>query len=369
MKLRTHTRPAKPARFAPQWFRVLAAAGISLGTGLSAWAQSGSEDTTLFGTLGQLNAGVTVQNTLAINPNACVPTATANGLAYLWNYAAAESQPAPLSYAPGYTSVNNLATAMGTMNNNYYQYYNAANQLVYTSMNTRNDAAAAAAGATTYALRQNIGGTPTYGMFNGLQSYLSQNGANPAPNVSISGLIAAATPGGWLSGSLNGGMNVNRGTPTAQYLVNQLNAHDAVELTLEWGQFNNNNINTGAWTTQGGHEVLLGALSLSGGTGSITYSDPQGNPTSAGGMTGTLTLGADGYLYVSGFTQTLLDENPPDIQDALPGAPAPTQYARIDVAMVEAVPEPAIFGGLAAAGALLLAVTRPRPRQAGGHQA
>ncbi len=251
---------------------------------------------------------------------------------------------------------------MGTSNNNYYQYYNAANQLVYTSKNVRNDATAASLGATQFALRQNIGGTGTYPMFNGLQSYLSAGGQNPSPNITISGVVGGATPAGWLNGPLNGGMNVANATPTAQYLANQLNAHNAVELTLEWGVFNNNNVNTGTWTSQGGHEVLLGSLSLSGGTGSILYSDPEATATSAGGMSGTLTLGADGYLYVSGFTQTLLDENPPDLQDALPGAAAPTQYARIDDVMVEAVPEPATFGLLSALGGLLLTSGRYLPR-------
>ncbi len=277
---------------------------VSLGLASSARAQSGSEDTTLFGTFGQLNAGVTYANTLAVNPNACVPTATVNGLAYLYNEYGASA----LSYAPSYTSVNNLAQAMGTSDNNYYQYYNAANQLVYTSKNTRNDAAAAAQGATTYAFRQDIGGTGTYPMFNGLQSYLSAGGQNPSPLISISGEVGGATPASWLNGPLNPGMNVANATPTAQYLANLLNAHDAVELTLEWGITANNTVN-GAWTSQGGHEVLLGSLSLSGGTGTILYSDPEATATSAGGMSGTLTLGADGYLYVSGFSQTLLDEN------------------------------------------------------------
>jgi len=331
---------------------------VSLGIVSSAQAQSGSEDTTLFGTFGQLNAGVTYQNGLAVNPNACVPTATVDGLAYLYN----EFGPSTLSYAPSYTSVNNLAQAMGTSNNNYYQYFNAANQLVYTSVNAPNNAAAAARGATTYTYSQNIGGTGTYPMFNGLQSYLSAGGQNPSPQISISGEVGGATPAGWLNGPLNAGMNVANATPTAQYLVNQLNAHNAVELTLEWGVFNNNNINTGTWTSQGGHEVLLGSLSLSGGTGSIVYSDPEATATSAGGMSGTLTLGADGYLYVSGFTQTLLDENPPDLQDSLPGAGGATQYARIDDVMVEAVPEPAIFGLLGAMGGLLVTAGRYLPR-------
>jgi len=333
---------------------------VSLGIASSARAQSGSEDTTLFGTFGQLNAGVTYQNGLAVNPNACVPTATVNGLAYLYNEYGAST----LSYAPSYTSVNNLAQAMGTSDNNYYQYYTAANQLVYTSKNVRNattDAAATALGATQIAFRQDIGGTGTYPMFNGLQSYLSAGGLNPSPNIKISGVVGGATPAGWLNGPLNPGMSVANATPTAQYLATQLNAHNAVELTLEWGVTDDNTVN-GKWTSQGGHEVLLGSLSLSGATGSLIYSDPEATATSAGGMSGTLTLGADGYLYVSGFTQTLLDENPPDLQDALPGAPAPTQFARIDDVMVEAVPEPATFGILGALGGLLLTAGRFAPK-------
>jgi hypothetical protein len=333
--------------------QALAIALLGLTAAWSARAQSASEDSTLFGMFGQLNAGVTVVNAQPINVNACVPTATVDGLAYLYNYANSESQPAPLSFAPSYTSVNNVATAMGTFNNTYYQYYNAANALVYTSVNARNDAAAAALGATTFATRPNIGGTPTYNMYNGLQSYLSAGGANPSPMVSISGLVGGATPAGWLSGALNGGLNnVANGTPTAQYLANNLNAHNAVELTLEWGIFNGN-----TWVSQGGHEVLLWSINLgNGGTGTIQYLDPYG--TTAGGMTANLVLNADGYLYGSGFTVTPADDNPPDLVDGAPGAGGPTQYFRIDDVMVESVPEPATFGLFGAIGSLLVMARR-----------
>jgi hypothetical protein len=318
---------------------LLGAVLLSLSIAPVARAQSGSEDINLFGTLGQLNAGVTFANALNIQPNACVPTATANGLAFLENYQLSISQSDPLSFSPTYASVNNLATAMGTYNNTYYQYYNATNKLVYTSKNVRNaatDAAATALGATTVATRSNIGGTPTTWMFNGLQSYLGAGGANPAPTVSISGRIGGATPAGWLQGALNPGMSIAQNTiPTATYLANALNANLAVELTLEWGVFNGN-----TWVSQGGHEVTLDAINLgNNNTGTIQFLDPYA--TSAVLMNGTLNLNADGYLYVT--EQTVAppaDDNPSDLEDSAPGGAVAALTGRIDVAMIESVPEP-----------------------------
>jgi len=237
---------------------------------------------------------------------------------------------------------------MGTYNNTYYQYYDAANNLVYTSVNARNDAAAAALGAVSFATRPNIGGTPTTSMFNGLQSYLSAAGANPSPTVSISGRIGGATPASWLPGALNPGMSIAQNTiPTAAYLAGALNSNFAVELTLEWGVFNGN-----TWVSQGGHEVTLDAINLGNmGTGTIQFLDPYG--TSAGFMNGTLSLNADGYLYVSEQTAAPPpDDNPADLQDSEPGTTA-ALLGRIDVAMIESVPEPST-GALAGAALLLL---------------
>ena len=323
---------------------------LGLSIALVARAQSGSENTAFFGSLGQLNAGVTVANALNIQPNACVPTATADGLAFLENYQLSISQPDPLSFSPTYASVNNLATAMGTYNNTYYQYYNAANNLVYTSKNARNDAAAIALGATTFATRSNIGGTPTTWMFNGLQSYLGAAGDNPSPTISISGRIGGATPARWLQGALNPGMNIAQNSiPTAAYLANALNSNFAVELTLEWGVFNGN-----TWVSQGGHEVALDAINLgNAGTGTIQFLDPYG--ASPIFMNGTLTLNADGYLYVT--EQTVApppaDDNPSDLEDSEPGGVVAALTGRIDIAMIESVPEPSA-GWLAGSALVIL---------------
>jgi hypothetical protein len=259
-----------------------------------------------------------------------------DGLTFLENYQLSISQPDPLSFSPTYASVNNLATAMGTYNNTYYQYYNAATNLVYTSKNARNDAAAIALGAVSYAQRDNIGGTPTTWMFNGLQSYLGAAGANPAPTISISGQIGGATPAGWLQGAFNPGMSLAQNTtPTAAFLANALNANYAVELTLEWGVFNGN-----TWVSKGGHEVTLDAINLGNdGTGTIQFLDPY--DTSAVLMNGTLNLNADGYLYVT--EQTVAppaDDNPSDLEDSEPGGVVAALTGRIDVAMIESVPEP-----------------------------
>jgi len=60
-----------------------------------------------FGTLSQLNSGVT--GTDALRKNSCVPTAVANGLAFLDNH-----YHIPGLMLPGYGTVNTLSTDMGT---------------------------------------------------------------------------------------------------------------------------------------------------------------------------------------------------------------------------------------------------------------
>ena len=327
-------------------------------------AQSSSEDSTLFGMFSQLNSAVTYANGLAVNVNACVPTATVDGLSYLYNYAVSENQSAPLSYSPTYTSVNNLAMSMGTFNNNLYRYYNGGT-LAATSINAPNANYQALYGNPV--IQQNVGGTYTYDMFNGLQSYLGAGGANPAPGISISGEIGGATPISWLGGNLNPGMNVANAIPTAQYLANNLNAHNAVELTLEWGTFNN----VGAWQSKGGHEVLLWSVNLgNNNTGTIQMLDPWGTgngatsaTATANGLTADIFVGADGYLYGNNFSDTPADENPSDPTTGAPGAPGAGIYFRIDDVMVEAVPEPGVLGLYGGIAGLILAWVLPKRTQ------
>ncbi|MGA2605179.1 MAG: hypothetical protein ABSG14_13205 [Verrucomicrobiia bacterium] len=303
-------------------------------------AQYGYEDPGLFGNLGQLNSQVTYVNdnlaaansvldpfqdySVAVGPNACVPTATADALTYL------QAIYGPLTYTPTYTSVNNLASEMQTFNLNTGGPV-TVNGKVYN-----------------YA---NKGGTYTINMLNGLQAYLGLGGDNPAPTISISGEIAPQTAGGtpasWLNNgaTLNLGMNIAQNTiPTAAYLANALNDNWAVELTFEWG-----NLNGSTWNSLGGgHEVALDSIDLNGTTGTIEFVDPAGTNggTNAVVKDATLTLGSDGYLYVTG--QTYIG----DVDDFAPGD-GQANAGRIDVAMIESVPEPSTCS-LAIVGSLVL---------------
>jgi hypothetical protein len=325
---------------------LLGAVLLSLSVAPVARAQTGSENTSLFGTFGQLNAGVTVLNGILIGTNACVPTATVNGLTFLENYQLSISQPDPLTFSPTYTSVNFLATAMNTQNNSYYVYTNAAgNYSGYYSVNAPNNAAAALSNGVGYYVLANRGGTPTTSMFNGLQSYLSPTGNNPAPTVSISGQIAAATPTNWLSGTFSNGMNIALNTtPTAGFLANALNTNAAVELTFEWGVFNTN----GAWVSLGGHEVTLESISMTNTAGAMQYLDPWGS--SAVQTLGTVT-NIGGYLYVTDTTTNIPFDYLEDTNDVydpydtnnivtLEPGDGSSLLGRVDVAMIESVPEP-----------------------------
>lgn len=302
-------------------------------------SQSGSETLSYFGALGQGNGGVTYvnpnyANSVAVGPNACVPTATANGLAFLENYANFGLDiPSPFTTTPNaYPQVNNLAAAMGTFNTTK-----------------------SGAGGWT-----NLGGTYTTSMFNGLQNYLGTGGSNPAPTVSISGQYAGGTPATWFTGTFNKGLNLANSTPSPAFLAGALNANEAVEITLEWGSYNGNTWNA----LGGGHEVTLNSINMASGSGTIGFIDPWGsgvgsNPGTDGvNVNGTVSL-VNGYLYVT-YPITV---SGPDPTDNNPGDVVGSngETGRIDVAMVEAIPEPSTWL-LGSAVLFLLIARRPDRR-------
>ena len=248
------------------------------------------------------------------------------GLSYLDAYQASISNPNPLSFAPTYTSVNNLITSMST-----------------TSSGTYMDDAA-----------------------NGLKSYLSPTGANPAPTVSVTGQYTAVaasgvnwTPG-WYSGGAGMGGSFNNVIPTASFLANALNANDGVEFTLLWGK-------------SSGHEVTLQSISLSGTNGTISFYDPWGTSqitataTNAGAsatlVTADLELLGSGFLYVTYPTNNSISgmEPDPDEENDLAGDNN-GQSGLIIADMVEAVPEPGSFvlAGTACAAAVVFRIIRRR---------
>jgi hypothetical protein len=246
--------------------RFFGALGFSF-AGMLARAQTGSETLSYFGTIGQGNAAIVAANGQDVADNACVPTATANGLTYLENYYNfALDEPSPFSTSPNTTTqVNNLITAMQT---------------------TRD-------------------GTQTDNEFNGLVSYLSPTGANPSPSVKVTGQYSPLTPGGWLAGTgfPAGVANVN---PTVSYLANALNANDGVELGIQWGSTSG-----GTFTpSRGGHEVTLQSISFNptSDTGSITFIDPWGTTQTDGG--GNRHAGGTAEVVGDTFSASLsVDQN------------------------------------------------------------
>ncbi len=137
---------------------------------------------------------------VAVGPNACVPTSTANGLTYLENYMNYTLDlPSPFSTSPNaFGQVDDFAQRQQTFNL------------------TKTDGMP----AENYS---DLGGTYTTYMFNGTRSWLDAN--NPAHNVTMSGEVATGTPGSWIQGAYAADTNVAANTtPTAGYLAGLLNA-------------------------------------------------------------------------------------------------------------------------------------------------
>ena len=179
----------------------------------AAQAQTATEPLSDFGFLGQGNAGITVANGLNIQFNACAPTAVDNGLTFLQNFYAA---PLFSQNVNTYAAVNNLATAMGTENNNFWVYKNGVGQLGYVNANA-GGAAPAYAGWTYVKTLLNVGGTSQQNIYNGTGTYLGTvNPTGGGPSVSY-------------------GQDFN---PVASTLYNYLQADNAVEIGITWGTNN-----------------------------------------------------------------------------------------------------------------------------------
>ena len=327
--------------------RLCAGAGVVCALAISSisYGQSASETMNYFGSLGQASATVTNTNaaymgvynqySVAIGPNACCPTAVIGGLTYLENYDNVTNDTDPFTTSPNSAAqINNLATAMNT--------YNTTN-------------------STGNPMWTNVGGTLIPSSFNGLQSYLSSTGANPAPTVTISGQVSPSTPAPLLqtslantaAGTYNAGTNVANVTPTAQFLANALAANDGVEIGIQWGSYSGTTFTP---MNGGGHMLTLQSINMSGGTGTIDFYDPWGPGTNAGTTNGYVfatVSTVDGFLYVTypiTWTGGDLDNSGNTSPFEAIGA-STGQTGRIVYDMVEAVPEPT-SGVLAVAGLL-----------------
>jgi len=251
-----------------------------LSIALAAQAQTASEPLADFGSLGQGNAGVTVVNGLNIQYNACAPTAVANGLTFLQNYFAA---PIFSQNVNSYATVNALATAMGTANNNYWVYKNiTTGRLSYYNANVNPQNVPAAPAGTVYVKTlYNVGGTSAQNIYNGVGTYLrTVNPTGGGPSVSY-------------------GQQFN---PTATTLYNDLNADDAVEVGILWGTNtvatpNNPSI---VKASGGGHFVTLESITMNGNSGTMKIIDPWGASTPAGGPGSTANLVTLNYTVQGG---------------------------------------------------------------------
>ena len=237
---RTPDSPRRGLSFLPLAALCLAAAA-AVGQAQTASENYGNVDTWL----GQGNASVTGPQ--ALRDNACVPTASANGLSYVEAYQLFVSKPDPFTVSPNdYTAVNALITSMGT---------------------------------TT-------GGTTTSGQMNGLKSYLGAGGANPAPNIKLSGQVSpmevAGVNGltGFYGGGVNAGIAMRNENPTARFMAHALSQNSGLEMGIAWGS-----VSGGTFTAAGGHEVTVTSINMSGGSGTIGILDPWG--TEVGGHAGS----------------------------------------------------------------------------------
>jgi len=260
-----------------------------------------------FGTLGQLNPGIKVKNPSPIGPNACVPTATIDGLIYLENYAVTgQKEVDPFTTSPNtYVQLDNLATAMATFNTTttitYYKYLNnfgvTVTLLAQATAKQIKALGLVANSLTITKVTKNVGGTYVNNMYNGLQSYLSKTGKNPAPRVLFSGQqYPASVPANWYSAT--GGKVPNwvaTEKPTASFLANALTDNDGVEIQVQWGNYTK----AGTFNPTGGaHQLTLDYITFNTktDTGMIGYLDPEGSANAATPFMTKLSL-VNGFLY------------------------------------------------------------------------
>jgi hypothetical protein len=292
-------------------------------------AQSGAEQVSEFGTLGQLNNNAALTTSLCTV--ACVPTSVDNGLVYL-NDVYGENMTQFQSNPDTYTTVANLEKAMGT---------------------------------TT-------AGTSYLGEVNGLESFLSPTGADPAPKVAIGGgqyvssVVGTGTTAPLTFSTPALSSVVQNTLPSASFLSSALQAQDAVTIWIQWGTYNTK----GVFVPSGGvHSVTLTSITDNSGSGSISFLDPWGNGNSSSSAAATLNTAklstdANGYLELTDVTANEpagsfepagekaanpLNQAPFDADGAAP----PGGWTAIVVADLDedvVVPEPTTY----IAGALLL---------------
>ena len=242
---------------------------LSLCTSTQAQTYSGSENYSAIPIYDQLT-DTTVNNADPINENACVPTSTAEGLAFLQYYQTdVLDHPSPFgtsvlnfSDTAEIPIINGLATAMGTQQNDPNGPY-----------------------GTTYP-----------GRINGTTSYLSATGANPSRAYVVGGQYAANySPAASIGNTVKSSMQANS---TSLFLANALDQNYGVQFSLLWGGLDDGTYTKG----QGGHQVDLEAISYNTktGTGTISFIDPYGGDDIVNASLTKVTGGAySGDIYVT----------------------------------------------------------------------
>jgi hypothetical protein len=259
-----------------------------------------------FGTVSQLNSGVT--GTDALRANSCVPTSVDNGLIYLNTTYGVPGLIA--GNGDTYLTENTLSTDMGTTAN----------------------------------------GTTFPNEVSGLATYIGPTGQNVSPPVQIVGGQISPINGPW--GTVNGNNIQNNTLPTVMQMYNWLLAKDAVEFWINW-------------SGGGAHSVTLYGIDINTvngvatGSGTLSFIDPFGGTPMAGGNGGsavTITSatfttivggGNNGEIMINGGYTGGAANNGADPDNA---GRSSTGYIVTDLAEGIAVPEPSTC----VAGALLL---------------
>jgi hypothetical protein len=315
------SRPATPGncRRALQFSGTAAAmcALLSVAFPAKAATYSGSETLADFGTKLNQNSATYVDPTVGgenVGPNACVPTAVAQGLSYLYTQDASAFTVSPNNTA----AIDALASAMTTAQNP-------------TTGNF----------GTTYPNR-----------VTGTTSYLTT--ANPSSAYVVSGqydasYLNAATFGPTYRSAMGS-------ATTAQFLANGLNSDWGVEFAIRWGTL----AGTDFTASGGGHFVTLQSISFNTatGTGEISFIDP-GDAAYVQDAALSVTSGGNLYVTYPAPADDVDDDEGEGVGLDGTAAVAPSGGVIIND-LAEALPDGGLTAGLLGASVLGLLALRRR---------
>jgi hypothetical protein len=298
----------------------LAAATCTLLSGAltaKAATYSGSETLADFGTKLNQNSATYVDPTVGgenVGPNACVPTAVAQGLSYLYTQDAGAFTVSPNNT----TAIDALASAMTTAQNPITGNY-----------------------GTTYPNR-----------VTGTTSYLTT--ANPSTAYVVSGQYDAS----YLNAPTFGPTyrSAMGSATTASFLANGLNSDWGVEFAIRWGTLAGNVFTSSG----GGHFVTLQSISFdtTTGTGEISFIDPG---DAAYVQDASLSVTSGGNLYVSYPAPTEDVDDDEGEAAGLDGVPAVDPLGGVIINdLAETIPDGGLTAGLLGGSVVGLLALRRR---------